>query len=781
MFQATPQRHRRSVPSHFARAQGGIGPKAHRLRLESLEPRMMLSATAGTWTRLTNPLPTNYSPNNNGSMELLSNGSVLNGAIELTPSATGSYVNGTWSAVAGMSELRLYDDTQVLSNGNVMVLGGEYTGVNYTFSVTDTGEIYNPVTNVWTPMAPYPGQWSFGYATTVMLPDGDVLAGRTNGTTFIYDPTSNTWLTDPALYDAATGTYATTPALTKPDLDESADENWTQLPNGNIMSVDNWNNVGQVEIFDTTTMSWGLAGANTLATTLPNFLAGGRAGGFIGAATLLPNGEVFQLGGANSLTALYNPSTNTWTAGPTLPNGLDTIESSAAMLPNGDVLFSAGGTVDGPIHFFEYNPTATRNSPGGTLTDVSPSFSKTASSQPFVTRMVALPTGQVLAVVPGGAAGELYVYTPVGSPQTAWKPTITSVVANANGDGNYTLTGTQLNGLSAGASQGPNVSQEASNYPIVELTSASGQVYFARTFNWSSAGVATGNTPETTEFSLPAGMPSGTYKVSVVANGIASSPLSMFFTAIPTADLAVTDVGPSSVTVGDNGDTPTEVSYTITLTNNSAVAATDVLLSDSLPAGSTLVSFTQTSGSDSFTLSQPQANVVTAAIPSIPALGSDTFTLTVSAPVNLYNGEVFSNSATVTTNASDPTSSNNTATATGSIVNVSSDQSSNLVVTDVGLGGTPLQNIYGPQGSLTEGGQATYFFTVMNNGPTDAPNVVLTDVLGERDETCLRVLWRRRGELHPIGHRCHAPIRHRPRRPVGRTPRSPSSTRATAI
>ena len=346
--------------------------------------------------------------------------------------------------------------------------------------------------------------------------------------------------------------------------------------------------------------------------------------------------------------------------------------------------------------------------------------------------MLALPSGQILAVVPGGTNGYLYVYTPTGSAQTAWKPTIAGVAADANGDGNYTLSGTQLNGLSAGASQGPNDSQMASNYPIVELTSASGQVYFARTFNWSSAAVATGNRPETTQFSLPAGMPGGTYKLSVVANGIASSPLSMYFSAIPTADLAVTDVGPSSVTVGDNGDTPTEVSYTITITNNGPGAATDVLLSDFLPAGSTLVSMTEASGSDVFTISNPQTNVVNAEINSMPAGSSDSFTLTVSAPVNLYNGDVFSNSATVTTNAGDPVSSNNTATATGSIVNTSV-QSSALVVNDVGLasaGSAGLINVYGPTGSFTEAGQGTYRFTVTNNGPTDCPNAVLTDILG---------------------------------------------------
>ena len=712
MFQAKAKRRHHSNSKTLRSHAHQQRSREYRLRLESLEPRMMLSTTAGTWTPLANTNPAAQ-----GMLELLSNGSVMVAGSaaqaweQLTPSSTGSYVNATWSPLASMSETRLYDETAVLPNGNVMVLGGEYTSPPYTYNLTDTGEIYNPVTNAWTAMAPYPGQFHFGSAATAMLPNGDVLAGRTDGSTFIYDPPTNTWLTTGESYNAATGTWSTTPALTKPNLDESAGENWTQLANGNIMSVDIWKDVGQVEIFNTTTMSWSDAGPNTAPAGLVT------AGGWLGPATLLPDGRVFQLGGQNSLTALYNPSTNTWAAGPTLPNGLETIQSSAAMMSNGDVLFAAGGATDGPIHYFEYNPT------NNSLTDVSPAFSLTASSRPFVSHMLALPSGQVLVVVPGGAANTLYVYTPVGSPQAAWQPTITSVAADANGDGNYTLTGTQLNGLSAGASTGGSIEEMASNYPIVELTNSSGQVYFARTFNWSTTAVATGNTPETTQFSLPAGMPSGTYNLSVVANGIASSPLSsLSFSAVPTADLAVTDTGPSSLTAGTNA------TYTITLTNNGPGAATDVLLSDLLPAESTLVSFTQTSGSDSFTLSQPQTNVVAAAISSIPDGSSDTFILTVSAPTNLYNGDMFTNTATVSTNANDPVSSNNTATATDSIVNA--NHSSAFVVANVGLSGT-LTTIAGPTGTIAEAGEAIYLFTVTNTGPIDAPpNTVLTDVLG---------------------------------------------------
>ncbi len=44
----------------------------------------------------------------------------------LTPSATGSYVDGTWSNLANEPTERLYDGSNVMQNGNYFVVGGEY-------------------------------------------------------------------------------------------------------------------------------------------------------------------------------------------------------------------------------------------------------------------------------------------------------------------------------------------------------------------------------------------------------------------------------------------------------------------------------------------------------------------------------------------------------------------------------------------------------------------------------------------------------------------------------
>ncbi len=257
--------------------------------------------------------------------------------------------------------------------------------------------------------------------------------------------------------------------------------------------------------------------------------------------------------------------------------------------------------------------------------------------------MLMLPSGQVLFTT---SSSQLYVYTPNGSPQTAWKPTITSVVANGN---HYTLTGTQLNGISAGASYGDDAEMDT-NYPIVKLTSSSGKVYYARTFNWSSTGVATGSAPVTTDFSLPANMPYGTYSLSVIANGIASSTVSFTGGIVgSSADLIVTNSGPSNGTEGGN------LTFNLTVTNNGPTSTSNVVLTDTLDPNFRYVSSTKSTG----TVTQ-SGNVVTFSFGSL-AVGQ-----TVTASVTAQAGEVgnYTDTATATSSLTDANVYNNTASVT---------------------------------------------------------------------------------------------------------------------
>jgi hypothetical protein len=140
----------------------------------------------------------------------------------LSGSYSNSYINGTWSTVDSSNVARLFDGTVVLPNGQVLVVGGEYSGSQGAQNWTNTGEIYNPVNNNWSNIANFP-QSNFGDDELQLLPDGQVLAGYISGPqTYIYDPASNTW--------TATGT--------KWRSDQSDEESWVTLPDGSILSYD---------------------------------------------------------------------------------------------------------------------------------------------------------------------------------------------------------------------------------------------------------------------------------------------------------------------------------------------------------------------------------------------------------------------------------------------------------------------------------------------------------------------------------------------------------------
>ena len=114
---------------------------------------------SASWTPLAN-LPPGGSVIN---MLLLTDGTVITQSgddaqhwFKLTPDAHGSYVNGTWTTLAPMSFPRLYFTTDVLQDGRVWLLGGEYTGPYFDQNIAPSGEIYDPIKNTWSPITSYP-------------------------------------------------------------------------------------------------------------------------------------------------------------------------------------------------------------------------------------------------------------------------------------------------------------------------------------------------------------------------------------------------------------------------------------------------------------------------------------------------------------------------------------------------------------------------------------------------------------------------------------------------
>ena len=466
-------------------------------------------AGMGVWTTLGSSAPEPI-----GTMLLLTDGTVMgqgtytsganagNGNADwfrLTPDVHGSYVNGSWTQIASMHSPRTYYASAVLRSGKVLVAGGEYTDSSAVVN-TNAAEVYDPVADVWTQIAG-PGWSSIGDAPVKTLADGTVLLGSLFDTrTALYSDATNTW--------TAAGNKSTV----------SAGESWALLPDQTVLTVASDPNA---EKYLPSNLAWVAAGQTPVGHGLVQ-----NGFGESGPAVLLPGGQCLFVG-ATGHTALYAPPSDpahlgVWTAGPDFPTDvggsrLEAKDAPGCLLVNGKVLCVAAPLGDnvtalGPQYFFEYAPDVS----GGTLS-AAPGPGINPALPARTGRMLALPSGQVLY---SNLSVQLAAYTPSGSPNPAWKPAISGGVANP--DGSYQVVGTQFNGLSEGASGGAGAAV-STNYPLVRLTDRFGGISYARTFNHSTMGLATGDLPVSTNFVGPA---TGTYQLQVVANGIASNPVS---------------------------------------------------------------------------------------------------------------------------------------------------------------------------------------------------------------------------------------------------------------
>jgi hypothetical protein len=126
--------------------------------------------SGGSWAPLANAAPASSV----GTMMLLTDGTVFAQSgndfrhwLKLTPDSHGSYIKGTWTTLAPMNFARLYFASEVLQDGRVWVLGGEYTGPYLDANWGPSGEIYNPVSNTWTPSEHYPNMAGFPFPIPV--------------------------------------------------------------------------------------------------------------------------------------------------------------------------------------------------------------------------------------------------------------------------------------------------------------------------------------------------------------------------------------------------------------------------------------------------------------------------------------------------------------------------------------------------------------------------------------------------------------------------------------
>ncbi len=418
---------------------------------------------------------------------------------KLTPDINGSYVHGTWSQVASLASNYSPDAfaSQTLADGRVLIEGGEYNFGQFSF--TNLGAVYDPVANTWTPLTP-PSGWDYiGDSPSTMLPNGHFLIGRKFDMQMAeLDPKTMTW--------TAMGSSGKS--------DWNAEEGWTLMPGGTVLTADVLN-APNSERYIPDQQMWVSDGS-----TVANLMGPPEVGciqygggqycppGEIGPAILRPNGTVFATGALHSgastgHTAIYTPGSSptdpgTWVAGPDFPNHDDAGDNFAALLINGHVLVEGNSG-----RFYEFDGT---------------NFTQTGSGG--YGSLLALPTGEILL---GGNA----TYTPAGSYLQIWQPTISTVPTSLQRGISYVAFGHQFNGFSQAASFGDEY-ETATNYPLIRITNnATGHVFYAKTHDHSTMAVATRNIPTYTHFDVPPTMETGPSKLVLVVNGIPSNTINV--------------------------------------------------------------------------------------------------------------------------------------------------------------------------------------------------------------------------------------------------------------
>ncbi len=257
---------------------------------------------------------------------------------------------------------------------------------------------------------------------------------------------------------------------------------------------------------------------------------------------------------------------------------------------------------------------------------------------------------------------------------------------------------------------------------FISLTQNSGTPMNCTTPSGGSGGtVSCTNSPvaagESASFTLvthiPAGTPAGTTysNVATISGGNGNddpnpeNDSSQSGLVVSNVDIAMTKTGPPSVTAGSN------VSYTITITNNGPDTASAPTFSDDLPAGTTFVSITHDSGVTPTGCGAPPVGsngTVSCNFTSLSSGATSQFTLV----INSASAASISNTVTGSSDSFDTNPANNSATA-----NTTVTQSADLAITKSG------------PGTVTAGTDVTYTITITNNGPSTATSVSWTDTL----------------------------------------------------
>jgi hypothetical protein len=560
----------------------------------------------------------------------------------LTPDNTGSYINGTWTQVASLPSgyAPLFFGSAVLADGKVIIQGGEYNCTSGCASDWQSkGALYDPAANTWTSTTA-PTKSNIGDAESVVLPNGTWMLAECCAIAF-----SDSSFPVYYYFNESTLSFTSEASSSDGKNDDFDEEGWNLLPSGEILTVDAYTSNTVLtgtnsELYNSTTNTWSTAGSTIEQLWDSNCDAGG--GSFeVGPAVLRPDGTVFATGASDCAaghTSVYNSTSGTWTKGPDFPNSDAANDAPAALEINGNVIVEGSpfsGTFSTPSAFYEWNGTTLTSFPNP------PNVTNTASYQGH---LLVLPNGQIMYT---DYSTDVEFLTSVGTYSSSWQPTITSVPSTLDAGTTYTISGTQFNGLSQGAAYGDDF-QDATNYPLVKIVNTgTGHVFYAKTHNHSTMGLATGSTIVSTSFDVPSGIETGVSTLYVIANGIPSAGTSVTISGA-TSGFSLS-ANPTSVSVAQGKSGTSAITSTTTGGFNTPV----VLSASGQPSGVT-VSFKPTSitGTGSSTMTMAVASTVAAGTYTITVTGtagSTTETTTVSLTVTSTTGGSFTLKATPAT------------------------------------------------------------------------------------------------------------------------------------
>ena len=414
--------------------------------------------------------------------------------MALHPDGTGSYLNGSWTSNGNFLMKKWAFSSAVLSDGRLVSCGGEYSGPELSKTETGFCEIYDPSTQSSTQFAPPSGWGSIGDSPTVVLPDGTMMIGNTQGKG-----------SQVALLDASNLSW------TFGIGDTTNEQGYTLMQNGDVL---------RAGVYDTSCMRYDpSAKAFVKDVSLPVMLGAPDktdSGSEIGPGSSLMDGRVIWFG-ASGHTCIYTPGpegqNGTWIQGPDLPvmpNGDQLVASdvSAIIEPNGMVFLVVSGS-NTPTTFVEYDPVSNAFSmvPGA----------PNAGDNEYC-RTLLLPNGHGLVSTSNGTWYDVQFREGY---EASWAPTITSFPESVAVNTTVTLTGTQLCGLSECQSYGDD-NQQAESYPTVRLIGANGELTYLRAHDVSTRSISPGQSGDVF-VDIPGDLPFGEYSVEVVAMGIPSS------------------------------------------------------------------------------------------------------------------------------------------------------------------------------------------------------------------------------------------------------------------